>query len=209
MKFGTWNVRTLMDNTNNDRRERRTALVSRELTRYNLDIVALSETRRPGEGQLREELGGFTFFWKGLPEEDHRIHGVGFAIKNHLLSKLTELPHGINERLMTHRLQLTFQQYAFIISAYAPTLNAQNEVKEAFYQCLENTLAAVPISDKIILLGSFNARVGKDYQLWDGVLGRNGVGKCNENRTLLLTKCSEHQLVITNTIFRQNERFKV
>lgn len=194
-------MRTLKDTTNTDRPERRTALVSRELARYNLDIVALSETRRPGEGHLREELGGYTFFWKGLPEEERRIHHVGFAIKNRLLPKLTELPLGINERLMTLRLQLTSQQHAFIISAYASTLDASDETKVTFYQRLEDILAAVPAYDKIILLGDFNARVGRDYQLWDGVISRNRVRKCNDNGTLLLIKCTEHRLVITNTVF--------
>ncbi len=55
-----------MDNSNSNRPERRTALVARELERFNFDIVALSETRRSGEGQLREDQGQFTFFWKGL-----------------------------------------------------------------------------------------------------------------------------------------------
>ena len=37
-----WNVRTLLD-INSDRPQRRTALVSHELARYNIDIAAISE----------------------------------------------------------------------------------------------------------------------------------------------------------------------
>jgi len=60
--FATWNVRTLLDRESSDRPERRTAFVARELTRFGIEIAALSETRLPGEGQLQEDAGGFTFF---------------------------------------------------------------------------------------------------------------------------------------------------
>ena len=77
-------VRTLLDKTKADRPERRTALVARELGRYNVDIAALSETRLPDKGQLTETGGGYTFFWSGrrtAAKSDAR-QGVGFAIKN-------------------------------------------------------------------------------------------------------------------------------
>ena len=195
-----------MDSSNSYRPERRTALVARELERFNFDIVALSETRRAGEGQLREDQGQFTFFWKGLNEDQPRIHGVGFAIRNSLLPKLKEQPVGINERLMTLRIELTRNQHATVISAYAPTLMADDVDKETFYAQLETVLSSVPRNDQLILLGDFNARVGWDHNVWKGTIGKEGVGNSNENGILLLTKCTEHNLVITNTLFRQKKQ---
>ncbi|KAJ3606704.1 hypothetical protein NHX12_026223 [Muraenolepis orangiensis] len=208
LRIGAWNVRTLTDNKASDRPERRTAIISRELRKFQIDIAALSETRLADEGQLKEEKGGYTFFWKGKPANEPRIHGVGFAIKNCLINHLHELPVGINERLMTIRLMLASSQMATVISAYAPTLDAQDEVKEAFYADLDKILSEVPKEDKLILLGDFNARVGRNHHLWRGTLGREGVGNTNSNGILLLTKCSEHNLVITNTLFRQKNKFK-
>ena len=70
MKVGTWNIRTLMDRNDSDRSKRRTALIASELARYNIDIVALSETRLACEGELDEKGQGYTFFWNGRgPEE--------------------------------------------------------------------------------------------------------------------------------------------
>ena len=50
--------------------------------------------------------------------------------------------------------------------------------------------------------------MGRDFELWKGVLGRHGIGNSNVNGRLLLEFCSEHQLVITNTLFQQKGLFK-
>lgn len=52
-------------------------------------------------------------------------------------------------------------------------------VKEAFYSQLDNILSSIPKEDKIILLGDFIARIGKDSKLWTGTIGKEGVGKNN------------------------------
>lgn len=88
----------------------------------------------------------------------YTVYLVGFAIKNHLVRQLSELPQGVNEHLMTVQLKLDSNQMASVVSAYAPTLNSQDDVKEAFYASLENILSAIPKEDEIILLGDFNAR---------------------------------------------------
>ena len=83
------------------------------------------------------------------------------------------------------------------------------EVKDKFYDDLDSVISAAPRTDKLILLGDFNARVGTDYQTWEGVTGSEGVRKCNSNGLLLLRKCAEHELLITNTVFRLPTRRKL
>ena len=96
----------------------------------------------------------------------------------------------------------------FIISAYAPTLGSSDETKEQFYSTLSDIIKDVPSSHKLLLLGDFNARVGMDYDSWENVIGKHGVGRENSNGTLLLSLCSQHNLMITNTIFQQATRHK-
>ena len=80
------------------------------------------------------------------------------------------------------------------------------KVKDKFYVDLDSVISAAPRTDKLILLGDFNARVGTDHQTWERVIGSEGIGKCNSNE--LLRKCAEHELLITNTVFRLPTRRK-
>ena len=168
-------VRTLIDNPENSSPARRAALMCKELDRYNVDIAALSETRLADDSQIKEFASGYTIFWKGRASRERREAGVGFAIRSNIVSKLHELPRGINDRLMTLHLHLHGNRHATIISAYAPTLVSDEEEKQRFCDNLRDVLQAVPKGDKIVLTGDFNARVGKDWQTWDS-LGRHGLG---------------------------------
>ena len=152
------------------------------------------------EGLLKQVGAGYAFFRSGRKKEERREAGVGFAIKSHLVSKLSGHPKSINNRLMTLRLLLSGKRHATIVSAYAPTMTNPDEVKDKFYNDLDSVISATPRTDKLILLGDFNARVGTDHQTWEGVIGTEGIGKCNSNGLLLLKKCAEHELLITNTV---------
>ncbi|CAH1249934.1 Hypp8727 [Branchiostoma lanceolatum] len=197
-----------MDHDDTERPLRRTALVSRELDRFNIDIAALSETRLAGEGSLSEVGTNYTFFWKGRDAIERRIHGVGFAVRTSIVNRYNLVPTAINERLMTLRVPLPDNNHLTLISVYAPTLDSEDDVKESFYATLNSIIQAVPSRDKLLVLGDFNARVGRDYRLWEGILGNQGLGSCNSNGLLLLGLCAENELVITNTLFRLPNRHK-
>ena len=206
LRIASWNDRTLLDTV--DRHERRYAIFGRELARYNIDIVALSETRISGSSEFVEVGAGYTFFTVGQPEGKPRHAGVGFAIRNSLISQLEEHPKGISPRLMTMRLRLNHGRQAVFLSAYAPTLVASDDEKEAFYEILDAAITAVPYKHRLFLLGDFNARIGCDYMTWPKVVGHHSVGNENSNGTLLLQTCSQHELVITNTLFQQANKYK-
>ena len=208
LTIGTWNVRTLLDSAKADRPDRRTALGARELARYNIDIAALSETRLAGEGHLTEKGAGYTYFWSGRKQEERREAGVGFAIRSNLVKNLTSLPKGINDRLMAMQLPLSDKKQATIISAYAPTMTNPDETKDKFYEELDTLIKSVPRSDKLLVLRDFNARVGSDHIAWDGIIGKHSIGRCNSNGLLLLQACSQHNLIITNTLFQQAAKRK-
>ena len=176
LTLGTWNVRTLLDRKDKRKNtdfqpERRTALVSKELSRYNIDIAALSETLLAGTGELEEVASGYTFYWKGKLETQKRESGVGFAVKSHLVHQLDGPPKGVTDRIMTLRLQLDKGRYATMISVYAPTMTNDIEVINSFYEEFDRLLTNTPKEDKLFLLEDLNARVGRDYNIWTDVIG--------------------------------------
>ena len=59
MQFAAWNVRTLIPRTT---RYQNAAIVDHELSRYDIDIAALSETRLADTGDLTEVGAGYTFY---------------------------------------------------------------------------------------------------------------------------------------------------
>ena len=189
--FGAWNVRTLLDRDASSRPERRTALIARELDKYQIDIAALSETRIAEEGSIAEPKGGYTFFWRGKAKDEDRTHGVGLAMKTSLCRQLPDLSTPVSQRLMKLRFQINPSRHVTVISAYAPPplpppsppLTSSDEANAAYYEELNALVKDVPPSDKLILLGDFNAEVGTDCNSWKGVLGPHGTGKLNSNST--------------------------
>ena len=184
---------------------RKTAVINNELKRLNVDIAALQETRLADSGTLKEK--DYTFFWQGKSSEEHRQHGVGFAVKNSLLNKVEPGSNG-SERILTLRLNAT-EGPVTLISAYAPTLSASPEIKDEFYERLSSTLSSIPSTEQVVLLGDFNARVGSDSDSWPTCLGQFGVGKMNENGQRLLEFCTYHGLCITNSFFKTKFLHKV
>lgn len=103
IKVATWNIRTLLDSNHKDTTSlpRRTAVIARELERYNIDIIALQETHMPGFGRLDERGSGYTFFYSGSNETSNQ-HGVAICVRTKLLMKgIISEPNCIHERLMS------------------------------------------------------------------------------------------------------------
>ena len=177
-----WNVRTLTPGFNTDTDLRKTSLLYQELDRLNVDIAALSETRLPDSGSIKESI--YTIFWYGRSQGQKREQGVGFAIRNSIIP-FCETAVGITTRLMSLRVH-TSKGPLMIFSVYAPTLQADDEVKNIFYQLLEQEIEKVPRTETVIILGDFNARVGRAFESWNGILGKHGVRNMNDNGQLVL-----------------------
>ncbi|KAL8580882.1 hypothetical protein ACOMHN_039582 [Nucella lapillus] len=124
-------------------------------------------------------------------------------VKTSIASRLHSLPVGHSDRLMSLRIPIQENGFATLIRMYAPTLQA-DAVED---RDLHNLLQQVDSRDTVLILGDFNARVGRDFEVGKGVLGRHGIGNCNDNGRLLLEVCSGHELIITSTLLQEKDRF--
>ena len=157
--MGAWNVWILLDRDINSTLERRTALITKELAWCCIDINALSETRLADEGMLREAGAGYTFFLIGKPADEDMEWSL--PLETSLIKDTPSPPVRISEYLMKLCFPLNRTHHVTIISAYAPTLTSLDKAKEQFYENLGHLIKATPPSDKLIILGDFNIRVGK------------------------------------------------
>lgn len=135
------------------------------------------------------------------------MHGVGFAIQNKLLSSV-EKPVPISSRLSSLRLHTNCGPVT-IIATYAPTLTSDLDVKESFYNQLSAIVQKTPSTERLMILGDFNARVGANSSAWPDILGNHGYGNMNDNGQRLLELCSTHKLCVPSSFFQGSSSSKV
>src|SRR6218665_1674852 len=52
--------------------------------------------------------------------------------------------------------------------------------EDAFHEELQQTIQEIPNQDLIIIMGDFNAKVGRDWKTWWGVIGKHAEKKMSE-----------------------------
>jgi hypothetical protein len=75
-RIGSWNVRTLFQ-------KGKLAQLSREMYRYKLDILGVSEVRWNGSGQIMTTDGKMFLYSGMLNEEDPHVLGAGILFNKH------------------------------------------------------------------------------------------------------------------------------
>src|SRR6476619_6373461 len=91
-----------------------------------------------------------------------------------------------------------------IVQAYLPTTDYEDEKVEKLYDQQKEVLGKQKESEKVIVVGDFNAVVGEGKE--DRVVGEFGLGKRNDRGERLIEFCKSQNLVITNTWFEQEKR---
>nr|VZI23238.1 unnamed protein product [Spirometra erinaceieuropaei] len=139
--------------------------------------------------------------WNVHPKEEQRDSGVAFTILNDIVRRLPCLPQGIKDRLMSLHLPLRGDKFSAINSVYPPPITSPGASKDKFYEDLHALLTSLPKTDKLIVLGDFNAHVSADHAALRGVLGLHDLDGPNDNGLLLLRTCAEHRLILTSFLF--------
>ena len=187
---GTYNVRTLSA-------AGRLQLLREEMKAYRCDILGLSEMRWTGAG----ELNGGEVIWSGEEKEHYR--GVGFLLSEKAKAALAGYK-SVNSRIIVARFNGQPLDIS-VIQAYAPTADSSEQEIDVFYEKLEQTLKELPKKDVKILLGDWNAKIGKDNDGWEAIMHQHGYGERNERGELLLEFALKHEMFICNTKFRQKD----
>ena len=95
-----------------------------------------------------------------------------------------------------------------MLVCYAPTEDANAEVKDAFYDQLQTAVQSVHAHDILLILGDLNAKVGSDNTWREHVMGKHGIGTINDNGERLADFCEENNLLIGGTLFQHKHIHK-
>ena len=188
--MGTWNVRTLYQAGKLEN-------VIQEMGRLDVNIFGLCETRWTNSGSM--QIDDYKIIYSG---GDKHEKGVGIILDKERSKSLMGY-WAISDRVLLVKLK----GHPFnisIIQAYAPTSASTEEDIEAFYETLEKAKEQCKSQDIIIMMGDFNARVGKQRE--GHIVGEHGLGIRNERGETFVRWCQANEQVITNTWFEQHPR---
>ena len=189
-KIGTWNVRTMFQ-------KGKLGNVKKEMERLKLNVLGLCEVRWKGAGSFTTD--NYTIFYSG---GDQHERGVGILIDKET-SKSVKGFWAVSDRVMLLKLYGKPLDVSFI-QCYAPTVDCDEEVITNFYEELEKAYNQCNSQDIIYVMGDFNAKVGNERI--GNTVGPFGLGNKNDRGTDLIAWCQSHDLVITNTWFKNHPR---
>ena len=162
----------------------KTAQVIREMERYGLDILGISECRWTGSGR-RVTNDGSVILYSG--HKDAHIRGVTLKVSkekaNTLLTRDPIIDRMIRARFNSKCSKLT------VLQSYAPTNEADKEDYDTWYEQLQLAVSKVTQHDLLMIIGDMNAKVGADNTNCDRAMGKHGCGVINDNGERLVDFC--------------------
>ena len=138
---------------------------------------------------------------------DTHTQGVAIIIAQEKAKTLLEW-EPISARLVRARFNSKHCKLT-ILQCYAPTNDAEDEIKDEWYEQLQKAVAKVPAHDMLLVIGDMNAKVGNDNTSYERAMGKEGCGEMNENGERLVDFCMNHNCVIGGTIFAHKDIHKL
>ena len=195
MRFGTWNVTSLY-------RTGGVTLVAKELARYRIDFVGVQEVRLDGNGI--SQIGDYLLYY-GEGNNNHQL-GTGFFIHKRIKSAVKKVEF-ISDRLSYLVLKGRWCDIV-VINAHAPTEEKDDHIKDSFYEELEHTFDQLPRYHMKILLGDFNAKVGRE-DIFRPTIGKESLHAISsDNGVRLVNFATSKNLIVKSTTFPHKDIHK-
>ena len=185
--IATWNVLSLY-------RAGALANLTEQLKKYKVTIAALQEIRWKNSDIIRTK--DYTIFYSG---NNTNTLGTGFAVKREAVGKVIGFKPE-NERICSLRIRGKMFNIT-IINVHAPTEDADDHIKESFYDKLEQTYDNAPQHDIKMVIGDFNAKIGKEVAFRPTIGKESLHEETNNNGLRLIDFASGKHMTVSSTKF--------
>lgn len=191
VSIGTWNITSL----NGKEIE-----ITEEMSRFKIDILGISEVKKQGKGNIKL-TNEYTLYYSGTDPGQRNKEGVGIIMADRLNRRVIKA-ETINSRIIA--IEVDLGQIFYIIQIYAPVEGAEVNMTEEFYEELQREIdRAKERSNKIMIIGDWNARVGSNINTGLGSLGQFGEKIQNRNGRRMTEFCIANDLIVGNTFWYQ------
>ena len=174
-----------------------------ELRQFKCNVTAIQETRWRGRDMVYQ-VNGFTVLSSGSRGGQF---GTAFIVDARWGKHIIDWKP-VNERICILRLRSRFFNYS-IINVHAPHNGRPDEEKERFYSELERVHDNCPNHDIKIVIGDFNAQVGREAT-YKPVIGKYSLHReTNENELRLISFATATNMRVCSSFFMHKNIHKV
>jgi exonuclease III len=169
--------------------------VSGELTKYKLDFVGVQEGRWDKGGT--EPACDYTFFYVN-GNTDHHL-GTGFFVRKRIISTVRRVEF-VSDGMSYITLRGRWCDI-IVLNVHAPTEDKCDDTKDSFYGELERVLDQFPKYHMKILLGDFNANLGRE-DIFKPTNGNESLHETNnDNGVRVINFAAKKNLFFKSTMF--------
>ena len=179
LRLATWNFSGL----GSDRKQKE---IGELLAKHNLDVAGQESWEKE---ETRIDVEGYKWFGKPRIKQNspRGDGGVGFLVRECLVNEVEFINTVKYEESVWMKIRSERGREALYIGCvYMPTDSTSISVMDSCYERLKEDVLSFREKGKVVLLGDFNARVGRSAQL-DDVVGMFGENTCNASGNRLLS----------------------
>ncbi|KAL3287522.1 hypothetical protein HHI36_001991 [Cryptolaemus montrouzieri] len=189
--IATYNVRILRSESHLERLEE-------ELLNIKWDILGISET-----GELATTLKSGHLLYQNNTETNDHLGGDAFLIHKRLKPRIVTTK-SISEKVIYIVIKVNKRYNLQVIHVYAPTTSSDDETVEQLYEDITHAKTGEN-AKYVVMMGDFNAKIGRNYDTEIRHIGRFGSGEKNSWGEMLIKFCKTEDLYCVNSFFQNPE----